>query len=315
MVAKYNIAISLLKIAACISVVYCHFGGGTISHAVPIFMIIAFLHTKIGAGVSEGVKRLSRLLPPFWFWGVMGLCVWPITTMNEWDWAGLGCRFIAQMIFGCPLNSPLYFIFVLIVLTCLLFGVGYDFSFKGRFVFVVIATLAFVVQYSGFNYDLCRMIPTGAYVVFGRILELLPYAVVGVLIGDLRRMNSPRLIILIGVFMLALALAIRSSCSYLTIMPKGFGYQGVLLFMECVGCVSVFVGIGDVLPLATEHSSVVFLSLLTPGIYYSHRLLGDLLNLVCPMRLGLINVLAVWLLSLFICYIMRQNSLLKKYVA
>lgn len=321
---QYNLGISLLKIIACVAVVYCHFGGGTIQSAVPVFMTLAFLSSPVSDSLAwrtrmrQCCKRFRRLLLPFWFWGMIGLFVWPITTTQQWNLWDVIIRFISQMILGSPLNSPLYFIFILLVLTGLFSNIGYNSSLRYICIYLGMCMLSFGCQYMGINYLICCNFPSNAYVVFGRICELLPYASIGVVLQDVRR-RRPRLfrkiaVIMGGGLLLLITIIDNTHANSIVSTPNGFGYQGLLLFCQSISVVLLFVGIGDMIPYALADSKMVFISMLTPGIYYSHKLVGEMFNLICPMSFGYINVIWVFVISMCVTLLLRKTYWFKVYV-
>ncbi len=320
---RYNIGIAVLKILSCFFVVYCHFGVteqtcfSEYKCAVPIFMSLSFMLSSSEVYRGEYIvlyNRIKRLLLPFWFWGLAGACVWPITTSLEWTWCELGKRLLMQLFFGSSLNSPLYFIFVLIVLHLMLFPIAFVKRSNIRMcLYVSILLATFALEYADVNYKICNFVPFGGNNVIGRICELAPYAVIGILLKlSIERQHGQYYIIIIGLLALGIFLGLKHGLG-VSYFPKGFGYQGCLLFLECVGLLCLFSGIGCILPAINSGSIISQSSRLTGGVYFSHRLSGDLIELKFPLDNGMFNAIVVFVISVFLVFVLSQIKPLKKF--
>lgn len=275
-----NPGISFLRIIMCIGVVAQHFGHGLLAFntAVPVFMTLVFVCSPIPDNIEGLVKRMKRCLLPFWFWGVAGLVVWPIVTTIEWDWRILAGRFFAQMLLGSSLNSPLYFIFIMLCFTVFFFVIFKLLRGKNGIWFIICClSIAFFMQYSGRNYSVFSTCPQGSGYVLGRIFELMPYAITGILLRPFvfgtgnNIYHAYAWAVVSGLLLLWLFDALMGEV-------RGFGYQGCELFVKSIVITIIGIALGRMVQDDSSWLNMINgIAKFTPGIYYSHRLVGDLL--------------------------------------
>lgn len=223
---RFNTGVAILKVLMCFGVIGCHFGRSLGGIEVPLFALMAFAMSAIPENRDVLLARLRRLALPFWFWGLAGLIVWPLTTKSDFSFLGLLVRLVGQLALGSSLNSPLYFIFIVVLLTCLFYLIN---KFRLRnVVYGVIVVVAFSLQYSGLNSLLCRIFPMGADNVIGRISEFAPYAVFGAVLNLYRNevFKSPFVWVSVGIALIV----VSTTMGNLLAIPSGFGYQGFTLF-------------------------------------------------------------------------------------
>ena len=273
-----NPGISFLRIIMCVGVVAQHFGHGLLAFntAVPVFMTLVFVCSSIPDNVEGLAKRMKRCLLPFWFWGIAGLVVWPIVTTIEWDWRILAKRFLAQMLLGSSLNSPLYFIFIMLCFTVFFFAIFKVLRGKNGIWFITCCLfIAFFMQYSGINYSFFSRCPQGSGYVLGRIFELMPYAIAGILLRPFVSCTGNKFYhsyAWVGgkLFLLWLFAALMGEA-------LGFGYQGCDLFAKSIVITIIGIELGKMVQGDSSWLNMINgIAKFTPGIYYSHRLVGDL---------------------------------------
>lgn len=146
-------------------------------YAVPIFLVLSFYLTakyylNEPIPLRSLVDRIKRLLVPLIFWSCVGFLVQPYLF-------SLSAVF-TQLLTGQVVNKPLYYLDLLILFTviCYLFT---RISFSLRVVlYLCIAVIAFLLQYSLISYNLAK---PHDWLTFGRIVELVPYVVLGLFFG------------------------------------------------------------------------------------------------------------------------------------
>ena len=309
LIKKYNVGIATLKILACIGVIGNHFGRG-LGIEVPTFVLMAFLLSSIPDDKNKLFERLRRLLLPFWFWGLVGLFIWPLTTDKHVDVPILIARFVGQMILGSSLNSPLYFMFIIALLTAVFF-------FVQKYIYVWWLTslfcLALIMQYTGINYEVCKFCPMGSYNVFGRILEFTPYAIMGIVLRTLKTkfFEFKRNWIMASILLFFMWFLSKN----LMPMPLGFGYQGMPRFFLSLGIVILAYGSGQHSSCDTLNHILIRMSLLTPGIYYSHRLVGDVMFKLYEVSCWWQRMIYVALVSGLLCVLLSKIKGLQRVVS
>lgn len=236
------------------------------------------------------------------------MCVWPFTTKFGYTWKTLVVRFVAQMTLGSSLNSPLYFLFILVLFTICLWLFPKIYCSTKTLCSIVIFSLIF--QYTGMNHFICDKFPFGANNVFGRIVEFAPYAAMGIC---LRRFNlegrfNPFALCINGVILLFAGIAMSRVSMFQCI---GFGYQGVALFFQGIGLFVVAIGFGQVIS-ERFNKPIKYVAALTPGVYYSHRLIGDCL--VCVFHDVCCITLLVFMASAVLIALLMQIRVMRKFV-
>lgn len=222
-------SLDYLRVFACFGVVSLHFGLGMscAAMAVPIFMALSIFRGGAlfeNGDVSALRERIVRLYKPFFFWGLVYFAAYSIVNheLNMHIW-GL------QMLLGAPVCPALYFIFLLAIFTVLLFQLC-----RSRWkvpMGIALALSCFALRYNGWNYAVFKNCPFDVRMVLGRFVELLPSALAGMFLYELRSHRGVLLWLSVGGLSLY-------PLNYL-VGCHGFGYQGVGLFSGTVGVVSL----------------------------------------------------------------------------
>ncbi len=248
-------------------------------YAVPIFMFMSFLLSHrlfSGSGEAKVGKRVWRLTWPLWGWGIIYFIVYSALGINK---IGLSTLFW-QMTTGhsALLNPAMWYQSVLICLT-MLFFVIYRYIDKqiAKAVSVLLLVLSLFMQYSGYNYRLFGDLPYELKCPLGRLVEMVPYASLGVLAmeyPDWIQKRNHRAIILI---MCPVALIFSLLLKRLLPETMGFQYSGIPMIGITVSVV-LFLYALPIDRLSIGIKNIIYtLAKSTLGIYCMHNMVGTFL--------------------------------------
>lgn len=276
-VKKLNLGIALIKVFACLGVISLHFGGKAYGRrlAVPAFMFVAvYLSAKtIMSGDGERLrKRLWRLFVPYATWGIIGYAYRALAygLCNPMD-------LVEQLLTGYPTCGHMYYVNLLFWFTILLFLMEKLFRRWSAALCLSLTILSFVMQYTGWNYALFGGIEAGVRHTLGRFFEFLPLAACGLMLAKVDRegtVPSKRkcqvALALFGISAILMACGVPG-------YPPGFAYGGFAPFLMCLSlCVLLITwGNGHSDGQGRWSRALVFLSMLTPGVYYCHMIVGE----------------------------------------
>lgn len=302
---KYCAGVDILKCIACLGVVALHFGRNAqlASVSVPLFMFIAAY--LCGRLFSEGTRqelllRLKRLYLPFIAWGAIYFAILMVYK-HTFDWRIL----LMQLLLGTPACPVLYFIALLASFSMILFLVGHG-HYRQVFLSVIIF-LCLALQYSGLNAMLLGRMPFDVRMVIGRFVELLPAAVLGYgyYLQESRMHNKYVIVLFVALavfYFYCLAMNLPLGC-------RGFSYQGVPILLGTMG-----IG-GVMLSLNFKGGTFVHqMATLTAGIYYTHLLVGKLLEMKIGNRRGWLEAIVVFCFAACLVAVMKRIRWLRELV-
>lgn len=244
----------------------------------PVFFLISFLLSvdSLRIGGKKLSIRLLRLWIPQVTWAFIYWIIHQICKLESYNnWKDLGW----QLLMGCSrnLNPPMWYQFDLILLT-VLFAILFKIMFSKRiYFFFIIFIGCLVFQYSGINYRLFSRYVYEVKYPLGRIVEMLPYACLGIGINELRifeKIKSNKIISqVVLIIFCVLGIVVDNICK-----PKGFGYQGlqwITLGSICV--INLYICPFDKISVKVK-KVLVIISEYTLGIYCMHFGVGQILN-------------------------------------
>lgn len=318
-----NYGICILKMFMAYIVVCCHFLNANYFHnffvaylskiAVPVFMFLAcyFFAGQLRSINCQKLKvRLFRLYWPLISWAFIYMVVYSIAAkafhLNNHISIS---SFFFQLLFGHgqSLNPAMWFQFVLLVISLLIF-LGYkfyDFSIKSPSIFslimIVFLIICYYLQYSEYNYILFKDFPYGISFPFGRIIEMVPFAVASLLIfyyNIFTMFSSKQLmcISLVGIFFSALLFKFDQMLNY-----QNFGYAGLSLLLASV-CISAFFYSLPINNLVFQKKLDTITSY-TLGIYCMHNMLGQIITHILDKVSISINGFVLCICIYFLSYI------------
>lgn len=244
-------------------------------YAVPTFIILSFYLTsnfylEHTPAFQSVVKRVKRFFIPFLFWSVLGFIVNPEAFNIK--------NVFVQLFTGGVVNVPLYYLLIMTVFI-IFFWLLTFIPLKKRVVTMIVLMFGmFYLQYSDLNYNFFSKIDPAIMYSYGRIAELLPFAVTGLLLGLLanRKTKSIHMMLLTG---LVGGLYFASQA---TKQPKGIDYSGTLLYFGSVFIFLYFYLIREFrLPERVE-KIISTLGAYSFGVYVSHYLVFEVLFRYAP---------------------------------
>ena len=312
-----NTGISLLKLFLCFIVVFDHFHSVPVnlpqkavnffaSAAVPGFIFISFYLThSIFDNLDRDKirKRFLRLAVPLAGWT---LIYYVLESILNGTFLPPSC-----IIYGCLLGSsplldpPLWFLSSLI-LVCAVFTICFFTvrTEKERNVtLVILLAAAIFLQYSGANFYLFGSAPSELKYTLGRVVEIIPAAILGYFYGRYEKNMSARMKFLAGAVLLCLYVVLLNY----TAKPEGFMYQGLPLL--CLSSLMALFAINlpqiRVKPVASVINSC---AKVTMGIFCLHFFIGQLFKSLGMSGTSLTFDLEVYLCSLLISLLLIRLS-------
>lgn len=334
---KYDHSIAFLKVLLSFCVVCCHFWlPGNLSFypvaaldrmrgvAAPMFFIVSFFLASRFFAVPSArglINRLKRLYSPYIVWPLVYFLVYIaalfVIKVNDADTYIMfplrRADIVTQLYTGSDKNlcPQLWFQFAIIVVTLVLWCI---YRLSGRHATAVMITIALVslwLQYSEINYHIFSRYSYEVCYSLGRLAEVFPYAVVGMLLyksSSLHRERRNRIPVVI------LCIAVMLFISYIRFIPSpdgGFAYSGL---NKLVYATLAFIAFKE-LPLdyAPERFKKVirFLAKYSLGVYCIHYGLGYCWDNIICVRYHLrqdtfmqciviyaVSILLSWLISL-----------------
>ena len=331
---KINVGISLLRIWMCFEVILCHFKywdnepilfpynylKSFQNLAVPTFMLLAFILTDINKFSKDENKiknRYYRLVLPQVFWTIIYFLLYYILDYFLNTKLENGIKdFFFQLILGHSINKALWFQINLIWLTTLFIFVFKKFKKeKAIKITLILGVLAIFLEYSNINYAVFNVyikLPSNieTYIIYplGRFIEVLPYAVVGILINQYKLLDKLKkyktYIILISIIVL-IVLPLKENN---LLIPLGYQYQGILkiIISICLLCTFYYMSfdkINEKVKLFINN-----IAKLTMGVYFIHNLVGTLIFQTNILKYtgSLKDSILIYIISLTIVFILSK---------
>ena len=304
-------------------VVCCHFLSANYFHnffiaylskiAVPVFMFIAcyFFADQLKSINYQKLKvRLFRLYWPLISWAFIYMVVYSIAAkVFHLNHQPSISSFFSQLLFGHGqyLNPAMWFQFVLLVISLLIFGgyKFYHFRIKSPLIFlpVMIGLLivCYYMQYSEYNYILFKDSPYGIKFPFGRIIEMIPFAVAALIIFyyNIFTIFSPKQLMcisLVGIFFSALLFKFDQILNY-----QNFGYAGISLLLASVCISAFFYSLPINNPIFSKRLDTI--TSYTLGIYCMHNIQGQIITHILDKLNININGFVLCICIYFLSYI------------
>lgn len=304
---EFHYGLALLRIWMCFEVVCFHFFGADIvlnpitkmikiwgSIAVPVFMILSFAMTDIAElahSREKTKKRFCRLLVPHFFWTVVYYLIYLLLDKTKGLKLEHGFTDALWQLFFChSINETLWFQFDLIIMTVLFLAVFRLNKRTALAVSLFLAYLAVALQYFGINGSLFRDVSwpkticgtyfSKSYVIYpiGRFTEMVPYAVIGIFMGNYKifnKLKDRKIETCIGS---ALAvLLVHKGNLFNTLDYTGWGCQGLYRVAMGFFTVMFFVGIPSAIIPNVAKKMIASVSKYTMAIYFMHRLIATIL--------------------------------------
>ena len=196
-----------------------------------------------------------------------------------------------------------WFHFVLLFLTLLFFIIGFIFKQHFLIIIQICGLIAYIFQYSGYNFKIFSQYKLSICIPVGNILELFPSSAIGFSFGavnliNLHQKNRLKIICICNIFLfLIFKYDIFNNI-------KGFFYQGIL---DTLGGMLLFI-IFSLFPFEKLRnkfiiSIIILFSNYTGGIYYFHLLIRDALRINIIKQRKFQGTSLIYIISYMICLI------------
>lgn len=327
---KYNYGICLLKIFMCFEVVCCHFWNSNSipaylkpfsifrTSAVPVFVCITFVFSYKIIEKSNAdllTKRLKRLYVPHVIWAII---YWLIYSMLA-VWRNLGDISFSELVWQIgtghseKLNPSMWYQIDIIIILLLLYISHKKLSEKmyKRLLYGCLLG-SYFFQYSMINYELFEDLRYELMYPLGRILEILPVAIVGLLLvkEDVLTKFKKKWKYSLPITLIALMLSYCIWKVDRVICRQGFGYTGFGFLGIAVSLVVFSYALPfENLPEIIKNI-IVICSRYTFGIYCMHRLVAKLITITLDLNQNQISSFAfcvcVYSVSFFIAILISR---------
>lgn len=250
---NYNVQISCLKIWMVMSIVISHFLDVESSKlsflftlygnvGVPVLFLLSFYLNDF-TQKKLIIKRMERLITPHLFFSLLYFMVYGMLINPPSDvYAGgdILSNLLFQICFGVSLNPPMWFLPNLIVISLFFYMVFIFFETqRGIWVSIVVAGVALWLQYSGVNFFYFHDLPDYAKWTVGRFVELVPFAVLGVVFSYYNLLECisryRKIVGIVSVIILLLEYKFD-----MVVWIEGFGYQGIYFLIISICLVMLF---------------------------------------------------------------------------
>lgn len=267
-------------------------------YAVPLFMTLSFFlmskyFSQIKLSFTFISLRIKRLILPLFFWSLIGFLVHPelINIKN----------IFLQLMTGQLVNLPLYYLNLLICFTFLFWLITYLPPRFRIFIYIGIILIVFNLEYSRINFNFFYPMSEAVKKSYGRFVELIKYASLGLIFGLLEKQNKKK-IILFGLAGFSLILLIVFNLPD----PYGFHYSGIRLFLGTILTFSLLNLISRNNLKSEVNKIISIFGSYTLGIYLFHYVLIEAILRIFPLLKPLIITSQIPFLFLYIiiCYLL-----------
>lgn len=316
---QLNIGIALLRFLMCFEVVLCHFWNQNpvpvylrpfqmLQYlAVPVFMLMSFfLIEKVLLSKDKTLlkQRIIRLLIPQIIWTIIYWVFFYFigrASISDFFW---------QLFTGHSphLNPTMWYQIDLILLTVLFAFLFYVFPKKAIFISFGLLCASLALQYTGINYSFLSPLPDELKYTLGRLVETLPYAVVGISLSYYAvfdHLKHMMFFILISTALIVVGFLLNK------LFPTtGFQYSGMPYILIGVSLFILFYLLPFNKMPTVLSTSILVCSKYTLGIYCMHRLIGFILNKLFLFlgfpKLTFAGCIVIYICSYFVSFVIAH---------
>lgn len=276
-------------------------------YAVPVFFVISFYFGQKWISFCSKEKllqRMKKLIIPYLFWNIVAILYYLIMHHFNFD----GNIFLSQLVFGCGINSVMWFQFDLIVVTLifwLICRLGKGYSDR---IFVVLLIFCYYMQYTGANWNIFSPIDSIEMYTLGRIVEVVPMAVAGYFLSKFgigKKLNDHKVFsVLINILLLIFVFKFNPVRN----AKNGFYLQGmgttiVSLLMFCTFYVIV-------IPRNVFRKIIEKVASVSAGPYYMHLMISGLVSEYTRIHIGSIRYATfVWFIAVLIALAISKSHM------
>lgn len=287
----YNLGIQILRVILSFMVVMDHFYNRNklkkityyLYYHIPTFFLISFFFSYnllLSFNVQKIKLRIERLAIPYIVWSFIGFLLrniyfYAFNKKSDHDFKTLVKHFIT----GHILNIVLWYLVILMLTTFVFIIIIFLFKNKYLSIFYILTIIAYISQYSGFNFYIHRKyLDHHAYLTFGRFAEAFPNAVTGFTLASFKIIEKLKKYRLKSIFYsLIILIMISKYCVFTDI--KTFKYGNIRLNIAAC-CIFIFFSLLHVKNLEKKKllNFIRQITSYTGGIYYMHYLVGNSLT-------------------------------------
>lgn len=236
-------------------------------YTVPLFIILSFFFVSN----KPLITRIKRLFIPLVFWSVIGFIVHPnlLTIKNAF----------LQLLTGHVVNTPLYYLALLIIFTIIYWLINKLSSQKQIFFYSSIILIALFLEYSKSNYNFFSTMIEVIKKSFGRFVELIKFVPVGLVFAYLnKKINNKNVFLILSLIFLILFFI----ASYIPI-PPDFHFSGLKTLMGSAIIFSLVVSLSNFRFNKKINTFVNSFGKYSFGVYLSHYLLLEVILSTFPL--------------------------------
>lgn len=260
--------------------------------SVPLFIVLSFFFT----GNSPLIDRIRRLFIPFIFWSAIGFAIHPNLLSNN--------NIFLQLAAGDVVNTPLYYLVLLILFTLINWFINKYFFRQKIFIYSVIMLLALFFEYSKLNYNFFSPMPEVIKKSYGRFVELIKYVPIGLAFGYFNKkiINKNIYLILSATFLVLFFAFLKIPT------PPDFHFSGLKTLTGSISIFSFILFLTNLKINGRLRNIINLLGKYSFGVYLSHYLLLEILLKVFPKTNYLITTLPIPFLIVFMsaCYFLSH---------
>jgi len=241
---------------------------------VPTFMIMSFYfycNTLKAKDVIKIKQRFQRILIPYIIWPILIIILnnilFKLPKFHLYNKKLLLNDLVIQLIFGQKYHNIFYYQFNLIFLTILFTIISFLLNKSLVFILQISLIIAYISQYSYWNIYTFKKYSVIIKYSLGNILELLPFAVIGVILCHFNITRKLKKFKGLAIFYIGIILFLILKFEIFARI-RGFYYPGVFLN---IGGINIFILFSL---FSIKNKIIIFLlkiiTKFTGGIYYIH---------------------------------------------
>ena len=235
-------------------------------YTVPLFIILSFFFSSS----KPLITRIKRLFIPLIFWSAAGFIIHP-NLLNVKN-------IFLQFLTGHVVNTPLYYLVLLILFTIIYWLINQLPSRVKIFIYLLIILIPLILEYSNFNYNLFSPMIEVVKKSYGRFVELIKYIPIGLAFVFLRKKINKNIVFLILsliFFMLFFAV------SYIPV-PLDFHFSGLKTLVGSIMIFSLTLGLSGFKFNDKVNNVINLLGKYSFGVYLSHYLFLETILKIYP---------------------------------
>lgn len=274
----------------------------------PTFFIISFYFfykSLISRNINKFRLRFQRLLIPYIVWPII---IFIINNILFYVFKKKLFKTFKdlknQLLTGHCFIPALWFQWDLIFETFLFIIIELLFHKYLIIILINIEIVSYFLQYSNYNYNFFEKLIFEQKFTFGRLIEILPYSISGLIIAHFELMKNLKKNKIKTLYFCFVVFYFNYKFNFI-IDPLGFYYQGLKIHIQSI-CIFISFSIismnflPDILIKGIKQMSV-----LTPGIYYLHFSLLNFFEIIfiSVQKKTIFGSLFIYIMSYLICFI------------